>query len=142
MGVREEILALAQLHSGGKSNDTQDVDLFGTFALEGGDAEDFLVAYMEKYGVDMSDFRWEFHYIGDEPPGHRRVLPMDANGKVIPFIPVPLDQFVRAAEGGIWHVTYPEHTIKYSLRSRLFLPILALIVVALAVVLWRIKLPR
>jgi len=125
MGLREDILALAAEYSGGKSNGSERDDLLGAFGMSGDDANEFLEAYADKYGVDMSEFRWEFHYIADEPPYRRRVFPLDKDGKVIPFMPVTLPQLVRAAGAGRWRFDYPEHTLRtiWVLRSLLVLAV-------------------
>ena len=101
-------------YSGAKPNGAEQKDLFGAFGMEGDDANEFLEAYADRFGVDMSGFRWEFHYVADEPPFRRRVLPVDVNGEVIPFMPVTLHQLIRAAETGRWRFDYPEHTIRIS----------------------------
>lgn len=127
MDLREDILALAEECSGKTSNGTEQSDLLGAFGLEGEDANEFLEKFALKFDVDLSSLRCEFHYIADEPPGFRRVLPVDQLGKVIPFAPIRLEQLFDAAETGRWAYAYPEHRLRMSrLKYVLFAFVLAL----------------
>ncbi|PCJ06853.1 MAG: hypothetical protein COB16_12325 [Rhodobacteraceae bacterium] len=133
MSVREGILLLATKFSGKKSKGTEQSDLLGAFSLDGADASDFLEGYMEKFNVDLSDLRWEFHFNADEPPHSRRILPIDADGRVIPYMPITLDQLVAAAEQGCWQFDYPEHALRNGFSSRFSLSIFAMLLVFLFV---------
>ena len=113
MDLRAAILALAAEHGGARRKELAGQgDLFGHFQLDGADITDFLTEYAERFGVDMSDFLWEFHFNADEPPHYRRVIPVGVDGKDIPWMPISLDQLVRAAEQGRWAFDYPEHTTR------------------------------
>ncbi|KIC11859.1 hypothetical protein RA19_04275 [Leisingera sp. ANG-M1] len=110
--LQQEILDFAAQFSGGKSKGAGQDDLLGAFGLEGDDANEFLDAFAERYGVDFSGFLWESHYNADEPPGRRRVLPLDVSGKIIPYQPITLELLEKAVLAGRWSYEYPEHTIK------------------------------
>lgn len=110
--LQQEILDFAVQFCRGKPNRTWQSDLPGAFGLDGADVADFLEAFAAHYDVDLSGLRWEFHYNADEPPGSRRVLPLDASGKVIPYQPITLELLEKAVLAGKWGYDYPEHTIK------------------------------
>jgi len=133
MGLREDILSLAAEFSGTKPNGTEQSDLLGAFGLEGADATEFLEAIIERFNVDLSDLRWEFHFNADEPPWGRRLIPVDRDSKVIPFMPITLAQLIAAAEQGRWAFDYPEHTLRISWQSRFSMSIAAALLVFLMV---------
>lgn len=112
MGLSEEIVALAQEFTGLKKACAGEDDVLGTFGLEGDDADEFLEAYAQQFGVDISDFVYYFHYLGDEPPMGRRVLPVDESGREIPWVPVTLNHLIDAASSKKWQMKYPNHTIR------------------------------
>ncbi len=123
MAIRDEILSLLTAYGlhGQKRLDCSDIFIANGF--EGDDASELVDDFAKHFNVDMTRLfeHWYFHYIGDEPPGHRRVLPIDVHGKVLPFIPVNIDMLATSAEAGKWVFSYPEHTVRTSLRSRLAL---------------------
>ncbi|EBA15066.1 hypothetical protein RSK20926_04262 [Roseobacter sp. SK209-2-6] len=110
--LQKEILDFAVAFSGGKQRSTWQSDLPGAFAMDGADVTEFLEAFADQFEVDLSPLRWEFHYNADEPPGRRRVLPLDPAGKVIPYDPITLEMLERAVLAGRWTYEYPEHNIK------------------------------
>ncbi|WP_372570871.1 DUF1493 family protein [Ruegeria jejuensis] len=129
MALREEIIALASVHSGSDSNGSEEADFLGAFGLAGDDASEFLDDFGAKFGVDFSEFRWEFHYIADEPPFFRRLLPIARDGQVIPFQPITLDDLARCAETRRWSYDYPDHVIRKSVRYDLALLVLFPIII-------------
>lgn len=123
MDIHDEILSFLTaygLHGKKRFNCS---DVFIANGFEGDDANELVDDFAKRFNVDMTRFieHWYFHYIGDEPPGHRRVLPIDIHGKVLPFIPVSIDMLAASAEAGKWILSYPEHTVRTCLRSRLAL---------------------
>lgn len=112
MGLREDILALVIEHSGVRPEKLNPADIFGSAGIDGDDADEFLEAFAEAFTVNLDQFRYYFHYIGEEPPIYRRVLPVDSDGEEIPFWPITLDQLVAAAQAGRWHLPYPAHEIR------------------------------
>ncbi|TLP69160.1 DUF1493 family protein [Parasedimentitalea maritima] len=133
MSLREGILSLAAEFSCNKSNGTEQSDLLGAIGLEGADAIEFLEKYMERFSVDLSALKWEFHFNADEPPYRRRVLPVDVDGRVIPYMPLTLAQLVSAAELGRWQLNYPDHTLRSGLGARFSMCIAAVLLVLLMV---------
>ena len=118
MGLREGILALARFHSGSNKECAEQEDLLGVFGLTGDDATEFLETYARTFDVDLSAMRWEFHFNADEPPQARRLLPVGADGKVIPWQPITLEDLERAAQTGWWDRNYPAHQLRVSIWSR------------------------
>ena len=112
MGLREEILDLLVKVNGVQYRSFEPSDVLLGNGINGDDANDFIEAYSGRFNVDLSEFRHYFHYIGDEPPIRRRVFPVDAKGREIPFWPITLDMLADAAAGGQWQVSYPEHEVK------------------------------
>ena len=114
--LQQEILDFAVQYScrGKLKSHRAAVICSGAFGLDGdGCQTDFLQAFAKRiHDVDLSGLRWEFHYNADEPPGRRRVLPLDASGKVIPYQPITLELLEKAVLAGKWGYDYPEHTIK------------------------------
>jgi hypothetical protein len=139
MPIREEIISLLTDYGyhGQKRFDFSDI--FVANGIEGDEANELVDDFAKRFDVDMTRFYEHdyFHYVANEPPGHRRVLPIDIHGKVLPFIPVSIDMLAASAEAGKWNLSYPEHTVRTSLRSRLALPIFTIIFVgALSAYLW------
>ena len=129
MGLREEILALAQHHAGMDVSQIERGALFGPGGLDGDDADEFIDAYAATFDVNLADFRDYFHYDVDEPPTGRRVVPIDATGSEIPYLPVSLDHLVAAAARGRWEYPYPVHTVQNRWWVRLY-PLLLMLVLA------------
>lgn len=119
--LQKEIMDFAVAFSGGKPRGTWQRDLPGAFGLDGADITDFLEAFADHFDVDISSLRWEFHYNADEPPGRRRVLPLDPAGNVIRYDPITLGLLEQAVLAGCWSYKYPEHSIK-ELPFRIELP--------------------
>ena len=46
-------------------------DILGSAQIEGDDADEFILAYAERFGVDVQGFEPWFHYDADEPPSGR-----------------------------------------------------------------------
>ena len=139
MAIRDEFFALLRPYGFEDSQGFDFSDIFVANGIEGDDADELVDDFAKRFDVDMTRFYEHdyFHYIANEPPGHRRVLPIDVHGKVLPFIPVSIDMLAASAEAGKWVFSYPEHTVKTSLRSRLALPVFTIILIgALSAYLW------
>ena len=139
MGRRDDILALAADYAGQAKDCAGQEDLLGVFGLTGDDASEFLEDYAERFDVDMSGMLWYFHYdANDLPRMPRHVLPIGADGMVLPLRPITLDDLVAAAEAGQWTVNYPEHRLR---RSRWWVLNIALVTgfALAALVLWVVE---
>ncbi|MGB3277928.1 MAG: DUF1493 family protein [Pseudorhodobacter sp.] len=132
MGLREDILALVLEHSGVKPEKLNPADIFGSSGMEGDGADEFLETFAEEFTVNLDEFRYYFHYIGDEPPTSRRVFPVGSDGKEIPFWPITLDQLVAAAQAGRWQLSYPTHEIRTRWISDHYLAFFVLMVAGFA----------
>ncbi|MEJ8562801.1 DUF1493 family protein [Yoonia sp. GPGPB17] len=119
MSIRDEIIEFIAAFTAVKPERLSTDDVFIGNGVEGDDADELIIEFSEKFGVNIDDFLDYFHYVGDEPPGHRRVFPVDEQKQIIPFQPVTIDTFVQAVEIGRWPIVYPQHTVGESLRWRL-----------------------
>jgi hypothetical protein len=139
MTIRDEFFALLRPYGFEDPQGFDFSDIFVANGIEGDDADELVDDFAKRFDVDMTHFYEHdyFHYVANEPPGHRRVLPIDTQGKVVPFIPISLDMLVTSAEAGKWVLDYPEHTVRMSLRSRLARPVFAVFFLgALTAYLW------
>ena len=113
-----------------------EADLFGGLAIDGDDGFELIDLLAETFGIDMSAYRWYFHY-GEEghnvgahffAPPYRRVSRM----------PFSLETLVEPAETKRWPIIYPDHElpkVRWDIRfNQIFA---ALASVGLAVWLWQ-----
>ena len=124
-------------HSGRQPEQVDRADIFGAGLLAGDDADEFLDAFIQTYGVDFTDFRDYLHYDGNEPPGwFRSSWGVGRDGKRLADIPISLADLLRAAESGKWQMAYPEHWLVN--RGRLYFWVFPLVVlcVVLLIALW------
>lgn len=95
-----------------ESDLNSDSNVFSQVGIDGDDCDDFLHEYSEKYGVDMSEFLWYFHYeeeasltfnFGSQffKTPHQRV-------PEIPITPKMLAEFATTKK---WEINYPEHKL-------------------------------
>jgi hypothetical protein len=106
--VAEEIEALLREQTGIRSSLDADASLqdLGLFA---DDLSEFMATFGERFGVDLSTFRWYFH-TGEEgisPGGLFFTPPQDR----VPKIPITLRLLREAAELRRWPVDYPNHSL-------------------------------
>lgn len=114
MGLREDILALATLVSGGSPIGDPETDFIGAFGLSGDEATEFFELFADQYEGSLDGFLWYFHFVGHAPSE-----PVSRDGRRIRPMPVTLADLVRAAESGRWPLTYPRHSIRGSFPARL-----------------------
>lgn len=129
---------MAAEYSGRRPEKVDQADIFGAGKLAGDDADEFLQALIETYGIDFSAFRGYLHYDGNEPPGRVSTSwGVGTDGKRLAIIPIRLADLLRAAESGKWQMEYPEHRLVD--RGRLYFWVLPLVVlcVVLVIALWR-----
>jgi hypothetical protein len=62
------ILGMIAAQCGASPEKINHADVFGSTGMAGDDADEFMLAFAEKYGVDLADFRAYLHYNGNEPP--------------------------------------------------------------------------
>lgn len=103
----EEINALVREHTGVQGPLSEDTDLGGDLRMLEPDLDELLVAFAERFRVDLSGFLWYFHTDEDGvSPGR---LFFRAPQDRVTRIPLRLALLYRAAEIGRWPVDYPEH---------------------------------
>jgi hypothetical protein len=95
-----------------ESNLNSDSDIFSQVGIDGDDCDEFLQKFSEKYGVDMSDFLWYFHY-QDEASitfnlGSRFFKTPNQRVQEIPITPKMLAEFATTKK---WKINYPEHKL-------------------------------
>lgn len=95
-----------------ESNLNSDSDIFSQVGIDGDDCDEFLQKFSEKYGVDMSDFLWYFHY-QDEASitfnlGSRFFKTPNQRVQEIPITPKMLAEFATTKK---WKINYPEHKV-------------------------------
>ena len=66
-------------------------------------------AFAKEFGVDLSEFRWYFHYNSNEPPFVETVWPYSLDGEKLARIALTAEILARAANAGYWDYAYPEH---------------------------------
>ncbi|MDO1558891.1 DUF1493 family protein [Brevundimonas sp. 2R-24] len=111
----------------------EDEDLFRRLSIDGDDADEFLEPFAERFGVDMSAYRWCFHH-GEEGvnPGAVFFKPPDQR---VERIPITLDILVEAARSGRWPVAYPGRRLP-KVRWDSWISILIILAPGLALLLW------
>ncbi|MBP8062628.1 MAG: DUF1493 family protein [Brevundimonas sp.] len=86
-----------------------DADLFDALGIDGDDGTDFMEAFVARFDVDATDFRWYFHH-ADEGwnfgalfyrPIYRRF------GR----IPITLAVLTEAVRTRRWPIVYPDHIV-------------------------------
>lgn len=113
MDLRGEILGLVAFYSGCQPEEIDSGDIFDSCGLVGDDADEFLEEFTKRYSVNLNGLFGYFHYAGDEPPGLLRHLrAVDLDGKIIPYIPISLDDLVYAVEIGALKYDYPNHVAR------------------------------
>ncbi|MES2435002.1 MAG: DUF1493 family protein [Pseudomonadota bacterium] len=138
MDLAEKILRLAAEHSGRRPEQVDRADIFGAGKLAGDDADEFLDAFIQTYGVDFTGFRDYLHYDGNEPPGwFRTSWGVGTDGKRLAIVPISLTDLVRAAKSGKWQMEYPAHRLVD--RGRIYFWIFPLVVLCFVLLIapWR-----
>ncbi|MCB1336990.1 MAG: DUF1493 family protein [Maritimibacter sp.] len=119
MGLRDEILALAREHGGKEIAPGADDDLLGAFGMEGDDAAEFLEAFADRFGVELSGLLPYFHYVEDARQRRPRVYPVAPDGARLPMRPITLADLVAAAEAGRWTLSYPPHELREAIGAKI-----------------------
>ena len=86
-----------------------DADLFDALGIDGDEGSDFIEAFVARFEVDATAYRWYFHH-GEEGwsigalfyrPIHRR----------FGYIPITLAVLTEAVRTRRWPIAYPEHVV-------------------------------
>lgn len=88
---------------------SEDQDLFDALGIDGDDGSDFMEAFVARFDVDATAYRWYFHH-GDEGwnPGalfHRPIY------RRFGRIPITLAILTEAVRTRRWPVVYPDHVV-------------------------------
>lgn len=120
---------------GEKLPNSDDIDLFERFGIEGDDASDFMDGFAARFGVDGQNYLWYFHHRDEGTnfgalffaPPYRRVQ----------RIPITTNILIEALEAKTWPLAYPRHqmpTVRWDIRVNQLLFVVPLAL--LAVWLW------
>jgi acyl carrier protein len=88
---------------------TEETSLLGDLGVYGLDMYALLVRYSERFGVEISGYRWYFHTSEDglsigalfSRPPHKRVK----------HIPITIGMLHEMAQAGRWTIQYPDHNL-------------------------------
>ena len=127
MTHRDDIVELLVKTSGRVQARLDTADVLTGNGIDGDDATAFLFTFATRFKTDLTQFRYYFHYAGDEPPGYPRVVALDPQGKPYPHIPITLDMLVRAVEQGKWEYDYPAFTLRTSALPGWAKPVIRLV---------------
>lgn len=108
-GSREAVLAFLEDFWLSKTPVEDDADLFEVLGIEGDDASEFMEAFIDRFGIEASGYRWYFHH-GEEgwSPGGLFFRPIHRRfGR----IPITLVLLTEAARTQRWPVDYPAHRL-------------------------------
>jgi Protein of unknown function (DUF1493) len=89
---------------------TEQTTLQGDIGVVGDDLWAFIDAYAERFGVDVSGFRWYFHSPAEGSAGLGGLFFPPPNARV-QEIPITVHMLHRFAELGHWAVEYPPHHV-------------------------------
>lgn len=104
---RAEIAVFAEGFLGIPIDVHAEVDLLGASGCEGDDAFEFMEAFSERFGVDLTGYRWEFHH-SDEAAQLNPGWPFKAPHQKVERIPLTLALLTEAAAKGVWPLGYPD----------------------------------
>ena len=109
-GNRSQLDDFIQEYSKGSVSLLSDDDLFKKLSLAGDDCDDFLVAFGERFNVDMTELLWYFHYEeeGMLTPAAFFFKPPYLRVKRIPITMKLLQAAILSRK---WPIQYPEHVL-------------------------------
>ena len=107
-------------------------DLFDELGIAGDDCHEFMEAFAEEFGTDMTGYLWYFHHeeegfvsIGSlffKPPDRR-----------VDRIPISIGLLCEASRGQTWPVAYPDHVLP-AVRWDVRIDVVLLIIVSFLLV--------
>ena len=84
-------------------------DILRRVGITGDDADDFMLDFSERFGVDLSDYRWYFH---SEEEGYSiGSLFFKSPDRMVSRIPITLEILAASIELQRWSVDYPDHDL-------------------------------
>ena len=134
MVAEADILAFVSEQTGCPTHEIDPCDLLGSTGWDGDDAFELIEAYGDRFGVDLSNYVWDFHHHDEgsltnvfpfvKPP-HDRVS----------RIPISAAMLAKFAHSGRWNVDYPPFQPIAVRRDIWPVPVLALAAIG-AFVVW------
>lgn len=86
-----------------------DDDIFHNARITGDDADDFMVHFADKFGVDMTNYRWYFHH---EEEGHNfGGVFFKSPDRQVDYIPITTALLAEAIRTRKWPIKYPAHEL-------------------------------
>jgi hypothetical protein len=103
----DQAVVFVREQTGFRGQLTEATALQSDIGVYGDDMDNLLTAYAERFGVDLSGYRWYFH-TGEEGIGLGGLFfpPPNARVQEIPITVAMLHDF---AQRGRWSMEYPEH---------------------------------
>ena len=77
---------------------------------DGDDMFELMERYSERFGVDLSPYRWYFHH-GEEGSWSLGGLFFDPPYKRVPHMPITVGMLHQFAEQKRWGIQYPQHQL-------------------------------
>lgn len=135
-----EVRAWLEEYFGAQAARIDPADILGSLRLEGDDADEFLLAFAQRFGVDLQGFDPWFHYDANEPPGLRRPwVPVGRDGGRLPYLPIAIGDLAAAANARRWEMTYGGLTLGRKTLGRYvlkFLPLAVAMAVGGVLIIW------
>lgn len=79
--------------------------------VDGDDFDDLMIAYQKKYGVNLDEFRWYFHYAEEGSWNSIGASFFKAPHQRVTHIPVTPQLLLEMANKGKWDFPYPQHKL-------------------------------
>ncbi|GGZ45460.1 DUF1493 family protein [Asticcacaulis endophyticus] len=102
-GFIKEFCAIKKLPS-------QTDDLFESLEIYGDDADEFIVDFGQRFGVDVSEYRWYFH-TGEEISFNPGAWFFKPPNKRVSYIPISFQTLQAAIAKRMWPIAYPPHEL-------------------------------
>ena len=105
----DEIAALVREQTGFERV-TPTARLVEDIGADGDDMFELMERYSERFGVDLSTYRWYFHH-GEEGSWSMGGLVFDPPYKRVPHMPITVGMLHQFAEQKRWGIHYPQHQL-------------------------------
>lgn len=114
-----------------EDNITPQTNICDDIGMAGDDFHEMMMAYAEKFSVDMTGYLWYFHSEEEGSWTSINLFPR-ANQQVkrIPLTPEMLTDF---ANTGKWNVVYPEHKITHTEYNGYFTLLIFIVLIGLII---------
>ena len=113
-----------------------DSDLNGNFGIEGDDFDELMLAYSNKFKVNIDSYLWYFHC--DEEGVSLFAFIFPPPNKRVEKIVVTPELLFNCAQSKVWSVKYPMHTLPKKrwdiISNHVFLVTCAILILALGII--------